>query len=151
MNDQQQSAFREASRDDASFVPNSSFISESEGYDFENVTPFQNHDYVRFDGELYRIRLQQGKLYASYLIRASISAPSDDDTVITFDSLPEDVQDEVKTAIADGEYYAPMGKWRSLPEPLRETDYVRYENRTYEMGYVVGDAWARVLTVEKVE
>lgn len=151
LNDQQQSAFREALQGDATFVPNSSFIDESEGYDVENITSFQTHDYVRHDGELYQIRLRQGELYASYAIRASAGSPDDDDTVVAFDSLPEEIQDEVQTAITDGEYYAPMGKWQSLPEPLGDTDYVRYENQTYEMEYVVGDAWAEVLTVEKSE
>lgn len=151
LNGQQQSAFRDALRGAANFVPNSSYINESEGYHFEEIEPFRTHDYVKYDGELYKIRFREGDLYASYLIRATIGSPDDDNTVAAFDSLPKNIRDEVRTAITEGEYYAPMGKWGTLPEPLQDVEYVRYENQTYKMGYTVGDAWGEVLTVEKVE
>lgn len=148
---QQQSAFRDALRDEASFVPNSSYVNESSGYDFEHITPFQDHAYVRYGGELYQIQLDPGELYASYLIEAVAGSPDDDETVIEFDSLPTEIQDEVRTAITDGEYYAPVGKWDVLPESLQDADYVHYGNETYEMSRLVGDAWAEDLTVEKAE
>lgn len=153
LNSEQQAAFRDALDGEVSFVPPSSYIADSEGYSHEQVGPFENNDYVRYDGDLYRINLAYGagRLYASYEIRAAAEVPSDEATVTDFETLPVDIRDEVRTALTDGRYYAPMGKWDSLPEPLGDTEYIRYENQTYRMGYTVGDWWAHVLTVERVE
>lgn len=147
----QQDAFKDAIQDEARFVPNSPYINNSAGYANVDSDPFRKHDYVRYGGELYRISLTPGDLYASYTIRTSVGSPTDDETVVTFESLPEDIQDEVKTALTEGEYYAPLGKWDVLPEALQDADYVRYENQTYEMNYIVGDAPGEVLTAEKME
>ncbi|WP_435117692.1 hypothetical protein [Halolamina sp. C58] len=151
LNDQQRAAFRDAIDGEASFVPNTSYVNDSAGYDFEHVDPFREYEYVRYEGERYRIATHPGELYASYQIRTSVGSPGENATVVALESLPERVRDEVRTAITEGEYYAPYGKWGSLPEPLQDVEYVRYENETYETGYVVGDAWATVVTVEKVE
>lgn len=153
LNADQQAAFRDALDGSVSFVPDSPHIDDSEGYSHEQVGPFETYDYVRYDGELYRITLAYGAgtLYASYEIRASAGSPSDEDTVTNFTDIPADLRDEVRTALTEGRYYAPMGKWGSLPHPLADTDYIRYENETYRMGYTVGDWWAHVLTVEKAK
>lgn len=151
LNSQQQDAFREAIDGEATFVPNTSYVSDSAGYAFEHVDSFRGHEYVRYDGDLYRISTRAGELYASYQIWTSVGSPGENATVVAFDDLPEDVRDEVQTAIAEGEYHAPFGKWESLPEPLHEADYVRYDGETYEMTYAVGDAWATVVTVEQVD
>ncbi|QKY21145.1 hypothetical protein B4589_012460 [Halolamina sp. CBA1230] len=151
LNDQQQAAFRDAIDGEASFVPNTSYVNDSAGYEFEHVDPFQEHEYVRYDGDQYRISTTQGELYASYQIRTSVGSPDENATVVALEELPDRVRDEVRTAIIEGEYYAPYGKWGSLPESLQDAEYVRYENRTYETGYAVGDAWATVVTVEEVE
>lgn len=147
----QQAAFKDAIQDESRFVPDSPYINDSAGYANVDSDPFRKHDYVRYEGELYRISLTPGDLYAAYTIRASVGSPGDDDTVVTLEGLPADIQDEVKTALTDGEYYAPFGKWDTLPEPLQDADYVRYENQTYEMNYIVGDAPGEVLTVERME
>lgn len=151
LTDRQQSAFRAALEGSARFVPNSSFIDESAGYDPDTGTPFRSHDHVRYDGDLYRIHLQRGNLYATYTIRASVGEPPGNASVVAFADLPAAIRDEVRTALTDGKYNAPMGKWHSLPDVLQTTAYVRYENRTYSLTYTVGDAWATVLTVEKVQ
>jgi|GEM_PF-1662802 hypothetical protein len=152
LNDAQQSAVRTAMDGEATFVPNSSYINDSAGYVAED-TPFRLHDYVRYDGSLYRIHLRSGKPYAAYGIQASAASPGENDTTLAFETLPADVKDEVRTAITDGSYGAPWGKWGSLPDPLGEeaTQYVRYENQTYEMEYVVGDTRAAVLRLERTE
>ncbi len=151
LNDQQQQAFRDAIDGEASFVPNTSYVNDSAGYDFEHVDSFQEHEYVRYESELYEISTHPGELYASYQIRTSVDTPGGNATVVALEDLPDRVRDEVRTAITEGEYDAPYGKWDSLPESLQDVEYVRYENETYETGYVVGDAWATVMTVEKIE
>lgn len=147
----QQDAFREAIDGEVSFVPNTSYVNDSAGYAAEQVDPFVEHEYVRYDGDRYRISTNPGKLYASYQIRTSVGDPGEDATVVAFENLPDSVRDEVRTAITEGEYYAPLGKWDSLPESLQNADYVRYDDETYEMSYIVGDAPATVVSVEKVE
>ena len=134
-----------------SFVPNTSYVNDSAGYAFDHVDPFREHDYVRYDGDRYRITTHAGKLYASYQIRASVGTPGEDAAVVALEDLPADVREEVRTAVTEGDYYAPLGKWDTLPESLQDTDYVRYDGESYEMNYVVGDAPAVVLTVERVE
>jgi len=151
LNDQQQAAFRDAIDGEASFVPNTSYVNGSAGYDFEHVDPFREHEYVRYEGELYEISTHSGELYAAYQIRTSVGSPGENATVVALDELPERVRDEVRTAITEGEYDAPYGKWDSLPESLQNAEYVRYENETYETGYAVGDAWATVVTADEVE
>ncbi|MFD1526660.1 hypothetical protein ACFR9S_10195, partial [Halolamina salina] len=151
LNSHQQQAFRDAIDGEASFVPNTSYVNDSAGYDFEHVDPFREHEYVRYEGELYEISTHPGELYAAYQIRTSVGSPGENATVVALEDLPERVREEVRTAIIEGEYYAPYGKWDSLPESLQDVEYVRYENETYETAYVVGDAWATVVTVEKVE
>lgn len=151
LNDQQRAAFRDAIDGEASFVPNTSYVNDSAGYAFEHVDPFQEHEYVRYESELYEISTHSGELYASYQIRTSIGTPGENATVVALEELPERVREELRTAITEGEYYAPYGKWDSLPESLQNAEYVRYENETYETGYTVGDAWATVVTVEEAE
>jgi len=151
LNDQQRAAFRDAIDGEASFVPNTSYVNDSAGYGFEHVDPFREHEYVRYEGDRYRISTHSGELYASYQIRTSVGTPGENATVVALEDLPERVRDEVRTAITEGEYDAPYGKWDSLPESLQDVEYVRYENETYGMGYAVGDAWATVVTLEKVE
>ncbi|MBP1986102.1 hypothetical protein [Halolamina salifodinae] len=151
LNSQQQDAFRAAIDGEAKFVPNTSYVSDSAGYAFEHAVAFQRHEHVRYDGDLYRISTRAGELYASYQIWASVGSPGENATVVAFDDLPEDIRDEVRTAITEGDYHAPFGKWESLPEPLHEADYVRYDGEAYKMTYAVGDAWATVVTVEQVD
>ena len=148
---QQQDAFRAAIDGEVSFVPNTSYVNDSADYAFDHVDPFREHDYVRYDGDRYRISTHAGELYASYQIWASVGTPGANATVVALEDLPDSVREEVRTAVTEGEYSAPLGKWDSLPEPLQNAYYVRYDGETYEMNYAVGDAWARVMTVEKVE
>lgn len=97
----------------------------------------------------YRIELQTGELYASYTIRASAGTPDTNGTVVALVNPSQRAQGEVRTAITDGEYHAPLGEWNSFPASLDGTEYIRYENETYNLRYTVGDYWARVLTVEE--
>jgi hypothetical protein len=71
--------------------------------------------------------------------------------VTTLDALPERVRDEVRSAVENGSYRTPMGEWNSLPDSLDDTDYVRYENKTYRPVYTVGDFWAYGLRLQRVE
>lgn len=115
-----------------------------------DAAPFRNHDYVRYEGKQYRVGVSRS-WSAAYTIEASPDDPPEDATVRAVSELPPDVRDEVRTAVTEGSYDAPVGKWDALPEPLNEVDYVRYGNETYELSYVVGDAVSRTLTAERVE
>jgi hypothetical protein len=116
------------------FVPNSTYVDESGGFDRERVGPFQNDEFVRENGTYYRISFEDGQLYASYGITATVATPGENDTVVALSDLPESVRNGIRQAITEGEHYAPYGEWDSLPESLRDTEYVRHENETYRMG-----------------
>lgn len=150
LNERQQAAFEAALDGEARFVPNTSYVAASEGFRYDQIGPFEAHDFVRYEGERYRLEFTQGPLYAQYRIDTSLGDPGEDDTVVAVGDLPGEVRDEVRTAIEEGEYFAPAGKWDSLPEPLHDTDYVRYDGETYAMGYTVGDIWAPVMSAERV-
>jgi hypothetical protein len=115
------------------------------------MTPFQQNEYVRFDGGYYRITMRQGNLYASYGIIAKPATAEANATVVPLAELPDRVRNETREAIGDGQYNAPYGKWDSLPESLQEPDYVSYENETYDLSFVVGDNWGPVLAVDRVD
>jgi hypothetical protein len=132
------------------FVPNTSYVDESEGFAYDLVEPFRTYTFVRYDGRYYRPSLNQGRLYASYLIEAAEGAVGPNESVLELEDLPGSVRDEVRQAIVEGNYTAPAGKWDSLPGPL-PTRYVRYENETYVLSYAVGDHWATVMTVEEAD
>lgn len=151
LNDGQRAAVREAVTGSARFVPDTEYVNDSEGYPDSLVDPFHEHDYVRYDGRYYEIRLSSGRLYASYGIEATPGVPGENDTAVAVEDLPDSVREEVREAVETGDYHAPMGKWDSLPEPLAETDYVSYENETYRLGYAVGDYWAPVVELEPVD
>ena len=99
LNDQQQQAFRDAIDDEASFVPNTSYVNDSAGYAFEHVDPFREHEYVRYEGDLYDISTHSGELYASYQIRTSVGSPGENATVVALEDLPDPVREEVRTEI----------------------------------------------------
>lgn len=152
LNAHQQAAFEAALRgEEVTFVPNTSYVDDSEGYWYDQIDPFEDNEYVRYQGQYYRPEFTSGPLYAQYLIEATRGAADENDTVRAFSELPEPIKDEVRQAITEGEYSAPLGKWDSLPEPLSDTEYIRYQNETYRMGYVVGDTWAPVLSVEEMD
>jgi hypothetical protein len=152
LNAHQQAAF-DATLDgqEVTFVPNTSYVDDSEGYWYDQISPFEDNEYVRYRGQYYRPEFTSGPLYASYLIESTRGAVGENDTVRALSELPASVRDEVRTAITEGRYSAPRGKWDSLPEPLSDTDAIRYQNRTYGMTYTVGDMWAPVMTVERMD
>jgi hypothetical protein len=148
----QQAAVDEALRGSATFVPDSPYVSDDEGFSYEHVGPFQEHDYLRHDGQLYEIELgSMGELYAQYDVYASPGEPGANETVRPLSDLPENVRDEMRWAIENGSHTVPFGKWYSLPESLQETEYVGYENETYATSYAVGDFWAYELRLTPVK
>jgi hypothetical protein len=132
------------------FVPNSSYIDESEGYANDLASPFKAHSVVRYEGQYYRPSFdsETGRLYATYEISASAGTSGANASVIGFQDLPANVSDEVRRAIVNGTYTVPAGKWNSLPDPL-PIRYIQFDDETYVMSYAVGDFWARTMTVEK--
>jgi hypothetical protein len=151
LNAQQQSAFKVALQNTVYFVPESSYINKPYKYDLDEATVFKEYNFVRYEGSLYDISLEPDQMYATYGIKTATGTPSNNATVAEFAQLPEGVREEVKTAIEAGEYYAPAGKWDSLPESLGDADYVRYDNSTYEMTYIYGDIPSKRMTAEKAE
>ncbi|WP_225334614.1 hypothetical protein [Halomicrobium urmianum] len=150
LTDEQQAAVREAVNGSVRFVPDSPYVNDSAGYSNAIIDPFRGHDYVRYDGTDYEIRISSGRLYASYGIHAERGSPGENDTVVPVEDLPESVREEVREAVETGDYHAPMGRWDSLPEPLGETRYVRYDDETYRLIYAVGDYWAPVMELREV-
>lgn len=146
LTDEQQAAVRAAVDGGARFVPNTSYVDEA-GFDIQQAGPFRRADWVHYDGTYYAVEMQDGRLYASYGIRATPATPEGNASVTPFASVPDEYRDELRTALESGRYFAPAGKWDSLPEPFSDTRYVRYQNRTYRMEYVVGDTWAVVMTL----
>jgi hypothetical protein len=146
LSDRQQSAFRQATKEGVTFVPNSPHVSGE--YYLEEFGPFYNHDYVRHYGLLYRLEREDGTVYGSYDIHASPAHPGENQTAVPFDDLPATVQDEVETAIEEGEYRTHYGQ---DPSSFLEFEYVRYDNQTYELERgSVSDLWAKELHAEKV-
>lgn len=153
LDEHQQAAADAAIEREIQFVPDSPYVSEDEGFRYALIDPFENNEYVVKNGSYYGIELRQmtGDLYASYEISATPSEPGPNETVRPLSDLPADVRDEVRWAVENGSHYVPTGKWYSLPESLQETDYVRYENETYSLGYTVGDFWASEMRLERVD
>ena len=147
-----QAAVDDARTSEVEFVPDSPYVNDSEGYSYELIDPFRDHEYVAVDGTHYDIELAgTGTLYASYGIRATEATPDQNATVVAVDDLPDRVRDEVRSAVENGNYHAPMGKWDSLPQSLQDTRYVSHENQTYRLSYVVSDFWAFELRLDRVE
>jgi len=152
LNAAQQAAVDDARTSEVEFVPDSPYVNDSEGYSYELIDPFRDHEYVAVDGTHYDIELAgTGTLYASYGIRATEATPDQNATVVAVDDLPDRVRDEVRSAVENGNYHAPMGKWDSLPQSLQDTRYVSHENQTYRLSYVVSDFWAFELRLDRVE
>ena len=151
LTDHQQAAFRAAMDGEAKFVPNTSHVDDSEGFWMDQIGPFRANEYVRYRGEYYRLEFSSGELYAQYGIDASAGFPDAEEDVVPLSELPPNVREEVRQAIETGHHTVPFGKWRSLPTPLHETEYVRYENQTYSLAYAVGDSWAPLMSAERVE
>lgn len=145
----QRAAFDAALNGTATFAPDSPHVDAQ--FDADEVGPFYEYDYVRWNGTVYRISLTSGRLYAQYWIEATWTDDTDGRTVVALENLSTDVRDEVRAAVEDGSHTVPFGKWNSLPEELQNVDAVRDEDRVYALGYVVGDYWADVLTVDPVD
>lgn len=148
----QRDAFERAMLDgEAQFIPNTSYVDESEGFREDRMTPFERNEYVRYDGGYYRLTMRQGNLYASYGIVARPAAAGENATVVALADMPDRVRNETREAVLDGQYNAPYGKWDSLPQSLQEPDYVRYENETYDLSFVVGDNWGPVMAATRID
>lgn len=148
----QQSAFRDALDGGAVFIPrNTSYVNATHEYLAEHDEPFHDNEFVRYDGSLYRLNVSWGPMFSMYDVRTEAATPPDDADVTPFADLPESVRDETRTAVVNGSYLSPPYKWGSAPEPLVETEYLRYENRTYRLVVGVADGGARIVDAEKYE
>lgn len=123
---------------------------EGKYFDPDLLAAFEDYQYVRRNGTYYRISTRFDGAVASYSITAITEEPTERDTVIAFEDLPERLRDPVRWAIENGSYDVPPGKWASLPEGLSSVEYVRYSGKHYRMEYTAGDARVRVLIAEKV-
>jgi hypothetical protein len=149
----QQRAFDQAVGDEARFVrglgAQSPYLDES--YFAETAaTPFKTHDYVCKDGVLYELEYSDtlGPLIASYYFQATESQPTENQTVVDFEAIPTRAKNPVRSAIENGSYQVPPGKWSSRPE--LGSRFVRYNGTVYEISIAVGDSWAETLRAERV-
>lgn len=149
---EQQAAFQNALQGEATFVPDSPYIDEPAGYEMSNSTLFERNEYVRYNGDLYDIGLGLGKAYAIHTIMAVTGDPPENATVIALENVSANASDVLRTTLTDGRYESGMGEWPDgLPGRLGTLEYVRYEDETYELTYGIGEEWAKVLTVKRVE
>lgn len=149
LSSESQAAFDAAIDGEARFLPDSEYV-ESEYRDPDALDPFRDHEFVSRNGTTYDLSSHQGDLYASYTIYADPASPGENASVVAYENLSANVSTEVRRAVENGSYHAPLGKWDSLPEELGNASYVRYEGETYETSYAVGDYWVEVLTAEPV-
>lgn len=149
LNADQRAAFDAAREGEVTFAPDSPHVEAR--FHAQDVGPFYEYDYVRWNGTDYRISLTSGRLYAQYGIEATRTDGTEGLTVVALENLTADVRDEVRAAVEDGSHTVPYGKWDSLPEELQTVDAVREGDEVYALTYVVGDYWADVLTVEPVD
>lgn len=147
----QQAAFRDALACNARFGPESKWLNGSRYYTTSVEQPFEENEYVRYDGALYEIVFSRGAFFASYGISASPEIPPEGASVTALADLPSRIRDEVRQALTTGHYSAPPGKWASAPDPLGSETYVRFDNQTYGLTIVVGDGRMDVLTLEQVD
>lgn len=149
----QQNAFLSATNRTVTFAPESPAINNSQGYSLDAVTPFQGNEYVRYEGAYYRLTLRLGQTYMSYRIEADAESAGENATVHEYGDLPSDLQTAVQNAIVGRSYWTPYGmSGDSPPRPLRDGDYVRYENATYLITFTgVADSPSHRLTVEPAE
>lgn len=151
LSETQQEAFDVAVESRAQFLSeqtlNSSYVSDSY-FDRTIAEVFQLHEFVRKDGQLYRVRYEEdaGDTFASYQLRTKQADPTDNATVTHFESLSEGSQDIVEPAIQNGTYSIPAGKRDSLPEDIPWEGYIEYNNTTYRILVVSGDVFADTLT-----
>jgi len=145
-------AFRAALDGPVEFVPQTPYV-PNDTFPVEVAGVFEAQDVLVRNGTRYALTLDSGTgtLYASYLIEATPGAPGENETVVAVEDFSPEVREVVRSAVETGSRDVPLGKWDSLPGELAETRYVEYEGETYRLGYAVGDYWADVLTVERVE
>lgn len=139
-----QAAFDAAVDGEVKFLLESPYV-EGEYFEPSVAEEFGDVEYVRTDERTYALSRSFGELYASYDLYAEPASPADDATVIDHENLSSNVSTEVRWAVENGSHYLPLGKWDSLPPDLDDTDYVRYDGKTYRMSYAVGDYWVLVL------
>lgn len=123
---------------------------EGEYFDPAVARPFRAHEYVRKNGTFYELSSHDGHVVASYKIVASAGDPPGNATVVALGTLPAEVRRPVSWAIENGSYTTPLGQWNSVPDELGDAEYVRDGDRSYRLGYRVGDAWVEVWEAEKV-
>jgi anti-sigma28 factor (negative regulator of flagellin synthesis) len=148
-------AFDRAVQGEAVFVPGSVATSDSldDSYFSQLVAGvFRVNDYVRKDGVLYRLNYEEtgGPLVASYTFQATESQPTGNETAVDFEAIPSRAKEPVRSAIENGSYEVPAGKWSAAPEGLRDR-HVRYNGSVYRINIAVGDEFSDVLRAEKIE
>lgn len=151
LTESQQAAFHDALTCNVRFGPESKWLNGSRYYSSTDQQPFDANEYVRYDGTLYEIVSSRGEHFAVYGISASPGTPPEGASVTALPNLSSRVRTEVRQALASGHYSAPPGKWASLPDPLHSSTYVRHDNQTFELTYVVGDGRLDVVTVDRID
>lgn len=151
----QQRAFDRAVAGRAQFVDADALDSPyvGDGYYARDVaTPFWTHEYVRKDGTHYRLSYREsgGEVLAAYGIEATREEPPADADVVALENVSPRARDPVRWAAENGSYYAPAGKWPSLPQGFDRFDYVRVSGDTYRISVTYGDFFAAELRVERV-
>jgi len=147
LNASQRSAFHAAREGEVPFLPDPDAVNGS--VDEKLFDTFDAHEYVRYEGELYRIE-QSRTGFASYTVQSNpVDDSAENETVVPLSNVSVSFRDEVRAAITNGSYDASLGEWSSMPEPFDH--YVRYENQTYSFSVSPGLAMLPAMTVVKLD
>lgn len=120
-------------------------------FDPDTQRPFIEHEYVLRNDTYYRLSYNSGVRYSSYLIGAEEGQPSEGDTVVAFEELPEETKEPVRSAIQHGSYSTSLSRSGSMPPGLSGVEYVEYSGTYYSISTGVSDAWVQVWEAERVE
>jgi len=143
-------AFDVAVDGEARFGPDSPYL-DDELFDATTAEVFGEHKFVTRDGTYYAVSLQTEGYVASYHVRAANATVSENASVVAFENVSAGVRDMVRSAIENGSYSVPPGKWNSAPAALEDLQFVRYRGETYHLSILHGDHPTFELTVTPVE
>lgn len=133
----ERAAFRDAIDGEVVFTPNASYPDYSRPtHEYAARYAFEYHRYVRYEGRYYRIELEdRGPGPMAHTIEMGEVDPAPNDTAITFEDVPANLREEVRTAVESGSYRSPAGRWGGVPGVFARLSaddrHLRYENGTY--------------------
>lgn len=146
LSDRERAAFRDAMDGEVTFAPTSPNVSDA-AYALDHAEAFRDTEYVRHEGQRYRVALDRGATYAAYGLELAAENAGGNATTVAFENLSTTARYHLERAVERGEYTVPYGVWTSPPAALADATHLRYENETYALRFTsVADAPSYTLT-----